>query len=494
MIYQYATYRDLIDHAYDIDKKWFEVRNETLHFQGMDLMQLIKDHGSPLKISYLPKIAAQIQKANRIFGDALVNHQYTGKYVYSYCTKSSHFHFVLDEVLKQGAQLEISSAYDIQIIKALWAKKKITPDLMVICNGFKSTQYLTDIVALWHEGFRNMIVVIDNEHELVELEGMLAGAKTPMASDAAMTSDAATTPDTPVSDSIKIPLKIGIRIATEEEPSSDMYTSRLGISAKHVKKIFKQRIVDNPTFDLVMIHFFMNSKIKDSAYYRSELSRLVEVYADMRQLTDSIQYLDIGGGFPIFHSLDMEYDYGYMADQIVWTIQHICDAHDVPSPDIVTEFGSFTVGESGAVLYKVIGKKQQNDKEMWYFVNNSFITTLPDTWWIGQKFIVLPLNLWGNQHVNVNLWGITCDSDDYYNSDDKGDALILPTVGDDEALYIGIFHTWAYQESIGGFGGIQHCLIPAPKHLVIDKKDDQLVVNEFSPEQDAQWMLKILWF
>ena len=153
----------------------------------------------------------------------------------------------------------------------------------------------------------------------------------------------------------------------------------------------------------MMIHFFMNSKIKDSAYYRSELSRLVEVYADMRQICDTVTHLDIGGGFPIMHSLDMEYDYAYMADQIVWTIQHICDANDVPSPHIVTEFGSYTVGESGAVIYKVIGKKQQNDKEMRYFVNNSFITTLPDTRGIGQKFIVLPLNLRDNQYTSINL-------------------------------------------------------------------------------------------
>jgi arginine decarboxylase len=136
----------------------------------------------------------------------------------------------------------------------------------------------------------------------------------------------------------------------------------------------------------------MNSKIKDTPYYRSELSRLVEVYADLKQLCHTVTYLDIGGGFPIMYSLDMEYDYEYMIDQIVWTIQHICDANDVTSPTIITEFGSYTVGESGAIIYKVIGIKKQNEKELRYFINNSFITTLPDTRGIGQKFIVLPIN------------------------------------------------------------------------------------------------------
>lgn len=386
--------------------------------------------------------------------------------MYAYCTKSSHFSFVIDSVLKENAQLEISSAYDLQIIRNLWKVGKIDTSLMIICNGYKSDLYLNDIVNLWKEGFTNIIVVVDNAIELNSLDSLISEGR----------------------------IKIGIRIATEEEPSFDLYTSRLGISAKEITKLYHELIAPNPKFHLVMMHFFMNSKIKDTAYYRSELSRLVEVYADMKQLCDSVKYLDIGGGFPIMHSLEMEYDYEYMTDQIVWTIQHICDANGAQTPHIITEFGSYTVGESGVIVYKVIGTKQQNEKELRYFIDNSFITTLPDTRGIGQKFIVLPLNGWERNYHQVNLGGITCDSDDYYNKDGKGDNLILPTVNlkEGEELYIGFFHTGAYQESIGGYGGIQHCLIPAPKHIIIDKKEDDLIISEFAPEQDAKQMLGIL--
>lgn len=83
-------------------------------------MDLIVTHGSPIKISYLPKISSQIQKSKINFEKAIENHKYDGNYIYSYCTKSSHFSFVIDSVLKQKAQLEISSAYDIQIIRNLW--------------------------------------------------------------------------------------------------------------------------------------------------------------------------------------------------------------------------------------------------------------------------------------------------------------------------------------------------------------------------------------
>jgi arginine decarboxylase len=55
-------------------------------------------------------------------------------------------------------------------------------------------------------------------------------------------------------------------------------------------------------------------------------------------------------------------------------------------PDIFTEFGSFTVGESMAHIYSVTRPKAQNDRENWYMIDSSFITTLPDTWGIGRSF------------------------------------------------------------------------------------------------------------
>lgn len=62
-----------------------------------------------------------------------------------------------------------------------------------------------------------------------------------------------------------------------------------------------------------------------------------------------------------------------------------------------------------------------------------------------------------------------------------------------ETLYIGFFHTGAYQESIGGYGGIQHCLVPAPKHVIIDRDEDgEITTRLFAKEQSAKSMLKIL--
>jgi arginine decarboxylase len=291
---------------------------------------------------------------------------------------------------------------------------------------------------------------------------------------------------------MKGPVKLGMRIATEEVPGFLVYTSRLGMSYKGVVDLYNQRIKNNPAFSLKMMHFFVNSGIKDTTYYWSELTRLVNVYCDLKDVCEELDTIDIGGGMPIYTSLGVEHDYPYMIDQIVYYIKTICESRAVPEPNIITEFGSFTVGESGGILYSIIGQKQQNDKELWYMIDSSFITTLPDTWGIGQKFILLAINNWDKEFQRINLGGLTCDSQDFYNSDTHTNQVFLPKLND-EPLYMGFFHTGAYQESLGGYGGIQHCLVPAPKHVIIDKKEDgSLIYQVFAQEQDSDTMMKIL--
>jgi arginine decarboxylase len=242
-----------------------------------------------------------------------------------------------------------------------------------------------------------------------------------------------------------------------------------------------------------MLHFFINTGMKDTAYYWSELTKFVEMYCELKKMSPDLDSIDIGGGLPIKTSLAFEFDYDYMIDQIVENIKYICDEAGVPTPHIFTEFGSYTVGESGAVIYSILDQKRQNDKELWYMIDSSFITNLPDAWGMNQKYIMLAINNWNKRYHQVNLGGLTCDSMDYYNSEAHTSVVFLPKVESEEQQYVGFFHTGAYQESLGGYGGIQHCLIPAPKHVLINKDSKGNITTElFREEQLAESMLKIL--
>ncbi len=126
-------------------------------------------------------------------------------------------------------------------------------------------------------------------------------------------------------------------------------------------------------------------------------------------------------------------------------------------------------------------------------INSSFITTLPDSWAINRKFIMLAVNRWKDNYERVLLGGLTCDSDDYYNSEQHTNAIYLPKYSPEKPLFIGFFHTGAYQETLGGYGGLQHCLIPQPKHILVKKdKDGSLTSEVFRPQQSVEQFLDIL--
>ena len=112
-------YKDLINQTFDFPTEEFHVENDELIFNGIPLMDLIKEYGTPLRLTYLPKISSQIQKAKQLFKESMEKLDYKGTYTYCYCTKSSHFSFVLEEALKNNIHLETSSSYDMPIIRAL---------------------------------------------------------------------------------------------------------------------------------------------------------------------------------------------------------------------------------------------------------------------------------------------------------------------------------------------------------------------------------------
>jgi arginine decarboxylase len=461
------SYFDLIEQSYYFPQEGFDLRDNSLTFHGISLKYLIKKYGTPFRFIYLPKIGDQIKKARNLFNKAIKKNNYKGNYYYCYCTKCNHFSHVINEALKQNVNLETSSAYDIDLILSLFRDKKIDKNRVIVHNGYKTDEYLAKILNLQEIGFKNNIIVLDSINELKRIEKLAGGVK----------------------------IKIGIRMAINEESQSSYYTSRLGIRHNDILKFYIENIKDKKNIEFKMLHFFVDSGIKDSLYYWGEFQKAMKLYIDLKKQCETLDSFNLGGGFPIRNHLGFEYNYEYMINEIVSAIKDTCAIEKIKEPDIYTEFGKYTVGESGAIIFEVLEQKQQNDTESWYIVNNSLMNTIPDAWSIFEKFILLPINKWKNEYKRVNIGGISCDHSDYYNSEDLNQEVLLPSYPeeDEEPLYLGFFHTGAYQDAISGYGGIKHCLIPSPKHVIIDRDDKGNIVDYvYRNEQSAQDMFKIL--
>jgi len=461
------SYFDLIEQSYYFPQEGFDLRDNYLTFHGISLMYLIKKYGTPFRFIYLPKIGDQIKKSRNLFNKAIKKSNYQGKYYYCYCTKCNHFSHVINEALKHNVNLETSSSYDIDLILHLYKDKKLDKNRIIIHNGYKTEEYLSKIISMQRLGFKNNIIVLDSMNELDRLEKLANGDK----------------------------LKLGIRIAINEESQSAYYTSRLGIRHTQIVDFYEKKIKGKKNLELKMLHFFVDSGIKDSLYYWGEFQKAMKLYIDLKKQCNTLDGFNLGGGFPIRNHLGFEYDYEYMIKEIVSNIKTACENENLKEPDIYTEFGKYTVGESGAIIFEVLEQKQQNDTESWYIINNSLMNTIPDSWSIFEKFILLPINKWNNEYRRANIGGISCDHSDYYNSEDFNQEVLLPSYSDNdkEPLYLGFFHTGAYQDAISGYGGIKHCLIPSPKHVIIDRDEKGNFIDYvYRNEQSADDMFKIL--
>ena len=201
-------YIDLIDQTYYFPQDEFTLDGDELRFHNIDLMELVRKYGAPLKFMYLPKISENIQRAKRWFEKAIKKHKYKGAYNYCYCTKSSHFKHVMVEALKNDIHMETSSAFDINIINNLINDGLISKETHILCNGFKRDAYIDGIADLINRGYHNCIPIIDNYEEINLFEEKIKGS-----------------------------YSIGIRIASEEDPRSEFSTTvRLRTTLKHNSK------------------------------------------------------------------------------------------------------------------------------------------------------------------------------------------------------------------------------------------------------------------
>ena len=156
------TYKNLIEKTFDFPNEEFRVDQNHLFFNNVDLQSIVEKHGTPLRLTYLPKVGEKINQAKELFENTFQKLNYQGQYIYSYCTKSNHFKFIIEETLQHGSQIETSSAFDIDIIKSLHKEGKVDEDLMIICNGFKRPQYIKNITFLFDKNLNVFVIDFGN--------------------------------------------------------------------------------------------------------------------------------------------------------------------------------------------------------------------------------------------------------------------------------------------------------------------------------------------
>lgn len=430
---------------------YLRAENGRLYLEDLDLTQLFLGNKqgqgldqplpSPLEIVYLPIIRHQIQKMDQIFADAIQDVGYAGQFYYAYASKANAAEEIIRTTLAAGANHEMSSTVDVDIAHMMIDRGLLTPDRLIVCNGFKApgTAYSANIIQLRHK-HQNVIPVLENMEEIVPF--LESGYK----------------------------FDVGIRQKSYGSNSTleemDTANSRFGFDIDSVWKA-ADYIAAAPNLSLKMFHNMVGSQLTDIDEFIRRLKPGIEVFARLRQRYPSLSIFNFGGGMPVAMTLDFSFDYAAFVRELLHTLQDACRRYNVPEPDVAGEFGRYTTSEHGAHLFKIITTKDNASKLPWYIIDGSIMSSFPDSWALSEHFIVLPLNHLDKPFQQVQLGGITCDSDDVYPPKPSHSPLFLPVETDD--LYIGFFSIGAYQEMLGGVRGSKHCVLPEAYELLIDR-------------------------
>ncbi len=422
------------------------VRDGRLHFRDLDLYATVREYGSPLELAYTPLITERVRSMIALFDGARAATGYPGGFVYANATKANVAEEVIRHALLGGAHYETSSSYDIDIARLLWRRGLLSPERLIINNGFKIPSYAANIKALRREGYTNIIPVFDGPEEIDAFADFA------------------------------LPLSVGLRQRIDKGVTSraalDSVESRFGMGLVELQAQ-AARIAALPGLSLRLYHAMLGSQLDDEERFVGSLLFAVECYCTLKEAHPSLEYFDFGGGMPVPYSLDFAFDYARFARLLLAGVRDVCARRGVAAPTIVGEFGRYTTAEHGAHLFRVIEEKPTaRGDARWYIVDSSLMVALPDSWGIGQKFIVLPLNGYDRPPRQVWLGGLTCDSDDVYREAGTPGYLTLPATRLDEELYLGFFGTGAYQEMLSGVRGVHHCLLPEAKELIIERDQD----------------------
>jgi arginine decarboxylase len=111
-----------------------------------------------------------------------------------------------------------------------------------------------------------------------------------------------------------------------------------------------------------LLHFHIGSQITNIKTVKDAVKEGARIYSKLRKMGLGLEFLDVGGGLGVDYdgsrtSFDSSINYSlaeYVSD-VVYSIKEICEAEEVPEPNIVTESGRAMVAQQSVLIFDAIG-------------------------------------------------------------------------------------------------------------------------------------------
>lgn len=306
-----------------------------------DLTQDLLDRGIrvPIMIRFPDIIRSRVELLNGCFQKAFEEYGYKGEYRGVYPIKVNQQRHLVQELVKYGAEynmgLEAGSKPELLVVLALMKAEKA----LIVCNGFKDIEYIETAILSQKLG-RNTIIVVDRYEELKMIVD--------------------------VAKKFNARPKIGFRAKLNSQGAgkwvdSSGARSKFGLTSAEIVSGVEFLKAEGMLDCLELLHYHIGSQVPQIQSIKSSLKEGARFYVELYKMGAGLKYIDVGGGLGIDYDgsghsdSSVNYSEQEYANDIVSTLQTLCDESNIPHPNIVTESGRFMVAHHSVLVFNVMG-------------------------------------------------------------------------------------------------------------------------------------------
>jgi arginine decarboxylase len=311
----------------------------------IDLKELVDEVarrgiGLPLLIRFSDVLKSRIVELNETFRRAIAEYGYKGAYKGVYPIKVNQNRYVVEEIVQFGRPyhygLEAGSKPELLAVMAMLDDE----EALIVCNGYKDEEYIETALMASKLG-RTVLIVVEKFSEL----SLIAE----------------------VAKKVGVRPRIGIRVKLAAKGSgrweaSGGDRSKFGLSTREVVEAINYMRANDLLSCFELMHFHLGSQISAIRAVKNALREAGRFYVEVAKMGAPLKYFDAGGGLGVDYdgsqtnfASSMNYTTQEYANDIVFSLQEICDASNVPHPTIVTESGRAVVAHHSMLVVDILG-------------------------------------------------------------------------------------------------------------------------------------------
>ncbi|MBF0493106.1 MAG: biosynthetic arginine decarboxylase [Deltaproteobacteria bacterium] len=311
----------------------------------IDIMDVIEDIqekklGFPCVVRFQDILRARVVSLNEAFKKSIADHQYKGTYYGVYPIKVNQMREVVEEILDAGAPyhfgLEAGSKGELLPVLALNNDK----EAITVCNGYKDEEFMR-LALLGRKLGRKVIIVIE---KLSELPMLLR-----------------------VAEEMQVQPYIGLRAKLTAKGAGKWVSSggdfaKFGLTTPEIIRALNFLKEAKKEECLKLFHFHVGSQITDINMVREAVSEGARIYAKLCKMGFKVEYFDMGGGMGVDYdgsrttaASSMNYTLEEYVDDVVSTLQQICQDEQVAEPHIISESGRAITSHHSCIIMPVFG-------------------------------------------------------------------------------------------------------------------------------------------